>query len=83
MEAAINKYSRKWLGLPPVLSDVALFCRQTKLKLPFKSVVEEFISGKIRLRVMLGDSKDEVIKSIQPTLKIGKKQKVRDTIKKF
>ena len=30
---------------------------------------------------MLADSKDKVIKSLNPTLKIGKKRKVRDTIR--
>ena len=27
MEAKINKYTWKWLGLPPGFSDVALYCR--------------------------------------------------------
>ena len=66
MEAKINRYTRKWLGLPSGLSDVALYCRQAKSKLPFKSIVEEFKSGKIRLQTMLDNSKDEVIKSLKP-----------------
>ena len=81
MEAKINRYTRKWLGLPPGLSDVALYYRQAKSKLPFKSIVEEFNSRKIRLQMMLDDSTDEVIKSLKPTLKTGKKSKVRDTIR--
>ena len=81
MEAKMNSYNRKWLGLPPGLSDVALYCRQEKLKLPFKSIVEEFKSGKIRLQMTLDDSKDEVIKSLKSKLKTGKKWKVRDTIR--
>ena len=80
MEAKINKFTRKWLGLPPGLSDVALYCRQAKLKLPFRSIVEEFKSGKIRLQMMLDDSKDKVVKSLNPTLKTGRKWKVRDTV---
>ena len=81
IETEINKYSWKWLGLPTVLSDVALYSRQAKLQLPFKSIMEEFKSGKIKLRMMLNNSKDEVIKSLKPTLKTGKKWKVRDTIR--
>ena len=81
MEAKINKYTRKWLGLPPGLFDVALYCRESKLQLPFKSIVEEFKSGKMRLQMMLDDSKDEVIKSLKPILKTGKKWEVRDTIR--
>ena len=78
VEAKINKYTRKWLGLPPGLFDIALYCR--KAKFPFKSIVEEFKSGKIRLKMMLDDSKDEVIKSLKPSLKTGKKWKVRDNL---
>ena len=81
VEAKINKYTRKWLDLPPGLSDVALYYRQAKSKLPFKSIVEEFKSGKIRLQIMLDDSKDEVIKSLKPTFITGKKCKVRDIIR--
>ena len=83
MEAKMNKYTRKWLGLPPGLSNVAMYCRQAKLKLPLKSIMEEFTgfeSGKVRLQMMLDDSKDKVIKSLNPTLKTGRKWKVKDTI---
>ena len=54
---------------------------EAKLKLPFKSIVEECKSGKSRLQMMLDDSKEEVIKSLKVTLKTGKKWKVRDTIR--
>ena len=77
----INKYTQKSLGLLLGLSNVTLYCKQAKLKLPFKSIVEEFKSGKIRLQMILDDSKDKVIKSLNPPLKTGKKWKVRDTIR--
>ena len=80
MEAKINKYTQKWVGLPPGLSDVAMYCRQAKLKLPLKSIVEEFKSGKVRLQMILDDSKDKVIKSLNTTMKTGRKWKVKDTI---
>ena len=80
MEAKINRYTRKWLGLPPGLSDVIMYCRQAKLKFPLKSIMEEFKSGKVRLQMMLDDSRDKVIKSLNPTLKTGRKWKVKDTI---
>ena len=80
MEAKINKYSRKWLRLPPSLSDVAMYCRKAKLKLPLKSIMEEFKSSKVRLQMMLDDSKDKVIKSLNPTLKTGRKWKAKNTI---
>ena len=43
--------------------------------------MEEFKSGKIKLQMMLDDSKDEVIKSLKLTLKTGKKWKVKDTVR--
>ena len=46
------------------MSNVAMYCRQAKLKLPVKSIMEEFKSGKVRLQMMLDDSKDKVIKSL-------------------
>ena len=40
-----DKYTRKLLGLPLGLSDVAKYCRQAKMKLHLKSIMEEFKSG--------------------------------------
>lgn len=65
------------MGLP----DVVMYCRQAKLKLPLKSIVKEFKSEKVTLQMMLDDSKDKVIKSLNPTLKTGRKWKVKVTIK--
>ena len=36
-------------------------------------IMEEFKSGKVRLQMMLDDSKYKVIKSLNPTLKTGRK----------
>ena len=62
------------------MSTVAMYDRQAKLKLPLKSIMEEFYSGKVRLQMMLDDSKYKVIKSLNPTLKTWWKWKVKDTI---
>ena len=48
--------------------------------MPLKSIMEEFKSGKVRLQMMLDDSKDKVIKSLNLTLKTGRKWKVKDTV---
>ena len=50
---------RKWLGAPQSLSDVALYAKDAKLKLPFTSLVEEFQVAKVRLQLMLRDSRSE------------------------
>ncbi|RUS90920.1 hypothetical protein EGW08_001317 [Elysia chlorotica] len=56
IEAKINKFTRRWLGVPPGLTDVAMYCRTAKLKLPLKSILEEYKCGKARLFSMLEDS---------------------------
>ena len=80
MEAKINKFMRKWLGAPPCLTDIALYCRQAKLKLPLKSLLEEYKAGKIRLQSMLEDSGDKVVETINPQLKTGRKWKVQEAM---
>ena len=80
LEAKINRFTRKWLGVPPCLTDVALYCRQAKLKLPLKSILEEYKAGKARLLCMLEDSEDVVVKSNQPELKTGRKWKVGEAV---
>ena len=80
LEAKINKFTRKWLGVPPGLTDVALYGKETTLKLPFKSLVDEYKAGKARLAVMLQDSTDEFVKTVEPTLKTGRKWKVKEAV---
>ncbi|GFO00248.1 reverse transcriptase [Plakobranchus ocellatus] len=57
IEAKINKYARKWLGVPPGLSHVAMYCRKAKLKLPMKYILEEYKCGKARRKLMMPWSK--------------------------
>ena len=76
IEAKINKFTRRWLGIPPGLTDVAMYCRKAKMKRPLKSIVEEYKCGKARLLSMLKDSEDPVVKTVQPTIKTGRKWKV-------
>ena len=80
IEAKINKFTRRWLGVPPGLTDVALYCRAAKLKLPLKSILEEYKCGKARLLSMLEDSEDPVVKTVQPTIKTGRKWKVVEAV---
>ena len=80
MEAKVNRFTRKWLGVPPGLTDVAMYCRQAKLRLPLKSIVEEYKCGKARLLTMLEDSDDPIVKAIQPNLKTGRKWKVSEAV---
>ena len=76
IEAKINKFTRRWLGVPPGLTEVTMYCRKAKLKLPLKSIVEGYKCGQARLLSMLEDSADPVVKTVQPNIKTGRKWKV-------
>jgi len=75
IEKMINRFTRKWLGLPPGLTTVALYSRSSKLKLPLKSVTEEFKAGKVRLQAMLRFSGDPNIERARIQVKSGRKWK--------
>ncbi|GFO24305.1 reverse transcriptase [Plakobranchus ocellatus] len=57
-----------------------MYCRKAKLKLPMKSILEEFKCGKARLHTMLEESDDPVVKTVQPSLKTGRKWKVTEAV---
>ena len=80
IEAKINKFTRRWLGVPPGVTDVAMYCRKAKLRLPLKSILEEYKCGKARLLSMLEDSEDKFVKTVQPTIKAGRKWKVVEAV---
>ena len=69
----INKYLRKWLGVPPGFTTVGLYSNTAMLKLPIASIVEEFKVAKVRYQLMLRDSPDSVIQEAGPILKTGTK----------
>ena len=65
IEAKINKFTWRWLGVPPRLTELAMYCRKAKLRLPLKSILEEYKCSKARLFSMVEDSKDPVVKTVQ------------------
>ena len=76
----INKFLRKWLGIPPSFTTVGLYSRTCKLQLPISSIEEEFKVAKVRYQMMLRDSPDEAIQEAKPELKTGKKWTPSDAI---
>ena len=73
LEGNVNRYTRKWLGLPPALSSVALYIRSTNLRLPLRSIVEEYKLSKLRTQWMLNNSADSRIREVKPLLRSGRK----------
>ena len=82
MESCINRLTRKWLGLPPGLSSVALYSRSAKLKMPFRSDTEEFRISKIRTQLMINNSTDSTICGSKPLLRSGRKFNAQEEIEK-
>ena len=72
MEKKMNCCIRKWLGLPPALTTLALYSKSAKLALPFKSLVEEYKISKIRTQLMLDNSSDPCIVNVGPSVGSGK-----------
>ena len=72
-----SKFIKKWLGVPNSLTNVALYCSSTKLKLPTLSFVEEYELGKAWLFQMLRDSRDPLVKNVQPSMITGRKRKAK------
>ena len=73
MERMIRGYTRKWLGLPPGLTSLALYSRSTKLRLPLKSIAEEYKAAKVRLQMTLQNSTDPAVSNIMAKVKTGRK----------
>jgi hypothetical protein len=67
------KYTRRWLGIHPTTTDVALYSKGAKLVLPLKSILEEYKVGKARLALMLQNSNDPTVRDIAQTIKTGRK----------
>ena len=80
LERKVNRYIRKWLGLPPALSSVALYSRSTSLRLPLRSIVEEYKLSKIRTQWMLNNSADSRIREVKPLLRSGRKFRAQNEI---
>ena len=76
MESLISKFLKKWLGVPKSLTNSS----STKLKLPAKSLVEEFKLRKARLLQMLRGSVDPLVKSAQPALITGRKWNAKQAV---
>ena len=81
MERKINKFLRKWLGIPPSFTTIGLYIRSGQLQLPLSSLVEEFKVAKCRLTMTYRDSKDQSINEAGITTRSGRKWAASNAIK--
>ena len=71
MEHQLDKYMKRWLGVPNSMTNAALHISHTKVTLPVKSLVKEF-KGKSQILHDPRDSKDPVVKNTQSYVKNGR-----------
>ena len=72
LEKSISRRIRVWLGLPPVLSSIALYSESERLRMPLISIAEEYRVGKIRTQLMISNSANSKYPRDQPTDQIRK-----------
>ena len=72
MEKTISSHLINWLGVPPSVSNVALYGKG-QLEFPLSSLVEEYKCAKLRLQMIFADSKDEAVKASAPSQRTRKK----------
>ena len=72
-ERKISVYKRKWLGLPPGVSNIAFYGHSNKVLFPLTALTEEFKVEKARVFITLRDSQDAVIRDTLPEVKTGRK----------
>ena len=80
IEAKISAMVRKWLGVPRMLTTIALYGKTNKLSLPLTSLIEEYKVSKVRLQSMLCSSRDKKISSNPPTINVGRKWNVTEVL---
>ena len=80
MERLISQYTKKLLGLPNSLTNVALDSSSTKLKLLTLSLVEKYKFGTERLFQILRDSCDRLVKNAQAPVITGRKWKAKTAV---
>ncbi len=80
LERLVSTYARKWPGLPKCLSSTGLYGKGI-LELPISSLSEEYKCAKVRLEMMLTESKDPLVAQAAPTLATGKKWNPSEAIK--
>ncbi|KAI8506911.1 hypothetical protein Bbelb_153500 [Branchiostoma belcheri] len=82
LERTISKSLRRWLGVPRSLSNIALYGRSTKLRLPLSGLTEEFKVTRAREVMMYRDSADTKVSSAGITVRTGRKWKAQEAVDK-
>ena len=73
IQKTINRWLRRWLGVPQSFSEISLYSTTCKLQLPLKSVVEEYRFIKAGAYMTVRESRDDKIKYSGVKLTTGRK----------
>jgi hypothetical protein len=73
MERKVNKYLRRWLGIPPSFTSIGLFIRSGQLQLPISSLVEEYKVAKCRAVLTFRESEDDRVRGAGVKTRAGRK----------
>ncbi|KAI2661122.1 Spore protein YkvP [Labeo rohita] len=79
-EQKVSSYLRRWLGLPRSLSNIALYGKTNKLRLPFGSVREEFIVARAREHLMYSGSRDAKVSGAGIVVRTGRKWRAAEAV---
>ena len=73
IQRLVSKHLSNWIGVPPSFTFIGLYSRSAKVQLPSSSIVDEFKAGRVRFHMMLRDSRDHLIREVQPEVKSDRK----------
>eukprot|EP00057_Strongylocentrotus_purpuratus_P031916 XP_786079.3 PREDICTED: uncharacterized protein LOC580961 [Strongylocentrotus purpuratus] len=73
METLVSKKLRRWLGASKNLTNIALYCHQTKLRLQLEGLTTTMKKTVVNAALQLRHSKDNVVTSIRPQSRHGHK----------
>ena len=76
-EQRVSSYLRRWLGLPPSLSNIGLYGNTNKLRLPYSSVREEFLVAWAR---EYSGSRDAKVSGAGIVVRTGRKWRAADAV---
>ena len=82
METVVSKLLRRWLGVSCNLSSVALYCKQSTLRLPLDSLTGILKRTAVNSLLQLRDSADETVQKMKPTIRCGRKWSPEEAVER-
>ena len=81
LERKMNRYLRRWLGVPKSFSSVGRYSTGSKFQIPITAVTEEYKVTKARAAITLRSSQDPKIRDAGLEERTGRKWKAKDAVR--